>query len=155
MPICTFQLVLLDTLLKDNCLYVQSAEGYIHIIDDCTKHNIISFHMHGDSTMYWVRAPPVHDITSVNINMITIDYELLHCQLGHPSKDVLRAMHKHVKDFPSVTIPPVEPVCPGCQLGKQPNHPFAANDTHATKPFELVHSDLKSFETELYHRLSA
>jgi len=31
MPICTFQLVSLGTLLKNNCLYVQSAEGYIYI----------------------------------------------------------------------------------------------------------------------------
>jgi len=139
-------------LLKNNCLYVQSAEGYIHIIDDCTKRDIIFFYTHGDSTMYWVRAPPVHNITSVSVDMITIDYELLHHQLGHPSKDVLRAAHKHVKDFPSVTILPVEPICSGCQLGKQPNHPFAANESHAMRPFELIHSDLKSFETESYHR---
>jgi len=118
MPTCTFQLVLLGTLLKSNCLYVQSTEGYIHIIDDCTKCDVISFHTHGDSTMYWVRAPPVHDITSMSIDMIAIDYELLHRQLGHPSKDILRAVCKHVKDFPSMTIPPVEPICPGCQLGK-------------------------------------
>ena len=97
---------------------MQSAEGYIHIIDDWTKHDVISFHTHGDSTMYWVRAPPGHDITSASIDMITIDYELLHHWLRHPSKDVLRAMGKHVKDFLSVTILPVEPVCPGCQLGK-------------------------------------
>jgi len=76
MPICTFQLVSLGTLLKDNCLYAQSTEGYIHIIDDCTKCDIISFHTHGDSIMYWVRAPPVHDIISANIDMIAID---LHC----------------------------------------------------------------------------
>jgi len=90
MPTCTFQLVLLGTLLKNN-LYAQSAEGYIHIIDDCTKRDIISFHTHGDSTMYWVRAPLVHDIISASINMIAIDYELLHCQLGHPSEDILKA----------------------------------------------------------------
>ena len=152
MPTCTFQLVSLGTLLKDNCLYAQSAEGYMHIIDDCTQCNVIIFHTHGDSTMYWVRAPPVHDIISVSINMIAINYKLLHRRLGHPSKDVLRATCKHVKDFPSVTIPSVEPVCPGCQLGKQPNHLFAANETRAMKPFELVHLDLKSFETESYHR---
>jgi len=84
--------------------------------------------------------------------MIIIDYELLHCRLGHPFKDVLRAACKHVKDFPSMTIPPVEPICPGCQLGKQSNRPFAVNESHTTKPFELVHSDLKSFETQSYHR---
>jgi len=52
MPTCTFQLVSLDTLLKTNCLYAQSAEDYIHIINDCTKRDVISFHTHGDSTMY-------------------------------------------------------------------------------------------------------
>jgi len=93
--------------------------------------------------METVRAPPVHYITSMSINMITIDYKLLHRRLGHPFKDVLRAMRKHVKDFPSMTIPPVE----------QPNRPFAANESCAIKPFELVHSDLKSFETESYHIL--
>ena len=103
--------------------------------------------------MYWVRAPLVHDITSTSIDMIAIDHELLHRRLRHPSKDVLRAVHKHVKDFPSMTILPVEPLCPGCQLGKQPNHLFAVNETCTTKPFELVHSDLKSFKIELYHRL--
>jgi len=125
---------------------------HIHITDDCTKCDVISFHTHGDSTMYWARAPPVHDITSATINMIAIDYELLHRQLTHSSKDVLRAACKHVKDFPNVTIPHVEPVCPGCQLGKQPNYSFAVNGSRAMKPFELVHSDLKSFETESYHR---
>ena len=102
--------------------------------------------------MYWVRAPSVHDITSTSIDMITIDYELLHCWLRHPSKDVLRAAHKHMKDFLSMTIPSVESICPGCQLGKQPNCLFAVNEFRATKPFELVHSDLKSFEIESYHR---
>ena len=68
--------------------------------------------------MHWIRAPPVHDITSANVDIITIDYKLLHHQLRHPSKDVLRAAYKHVKDFPSVTISPVESVCPGYLLGK-------------------------------------
>jgi len=125
---------------------------YIHIIDDCTKCNIISFHTHGNSTMYWIRAHLALDITSANIDMIAIDYELLHHWLRHSSKDVFRAVHEHVKDFPSMTILSVEPVCPGCQLGKQPNHPFVASDTHKMKPFESVHSDLKSFKTESYHR---
>jgi len=102
--------------------------------------------------MYWVRAPPVHDVISAGIDMIAIDYELLHRRLEHPSKVVLRAAHKHVKNFPSVTIPPVEPVCSGCQLGKQPNYPFAVNKSRATKPFELIHSDLKSFKSKSYHR---
>jgi len=67
--------------------------------------------MHKVLKAIWVRAPPVHNITSASIDMITIDYELLHRWLRHPSKDVFRAARKQVKDFPSVIIPPVEPVC--------------------------------------------
>ena len=52
MPTYTFQLISLGTLLKNNCLYVQSTEHYIHIIANCTKHNVIFFHTYGDSTMY-------------------------------------------------------------------------------------------------------
>jgi len=79
--------------------------------------SFLSTHIETVPCMYWVRAPPVHNITSVSINMIAINYKLLHCWLRHPSKDVLRAVLKHVKDFPSITIPPMESVCPGCQLG--------------------------------------
>ncbi|KIK91038.1 hypothetical protein PAXRUDRAFT_150441, partial [Paxillus rubicundulus Ve08.2h10] len=62
---------------------------------------------------------------------------------------------EYIKDFLEVTIPPVDPVCPGffvsCQLGKQPNFPFTPCDVCAKEPFELVHSDLKSFEVKSYH----
>ena len=84
--------------------------------------------------------------------MSTVDYELLHYHMGHTSKDVLRAGQKHIKDFLDVYIPSNEPVCSGCQLGKQPHHPFTHNEMHAMKPFELVHSDLKSFPVESYHK---
>ena len=84
--------------------------------------------------------------------MSTVNYKLLHRHMGHPSKDVLRAGWKHIKDFPNVYISFNEPVCPGCQLGKQPNCPFTHNEMRVTKPFELVHSDLKSFPVESYHK---
>lgn len=100
----------------------------MHIIDDCNKYNLINFYFHGNSTMYWVRAPIIHDHTQANIDLITVDYKLLHHCLGHPSKDILRAAWRHIRDFPSVTILPVESDCPNYQLGKQPNHLFVMND---------------------------
>ena len=102
--------------------------------------------------MYWVRAPTVQSTDNAPSTMSAVDYELLHRCMGHPSKDVLRAGLKHIKDFPDVYIPSNEPVCPGCQLGKQPNHPFTHNEMHVTNPFELVYLDLKSFPVELYHK---
>lgn len=124
----------------------------MHIIDDCNKYNLVSFHFHGDSTMYWVRAHIIYDHTRVNIDMITMNYELLHHRLGHPFKDILRAAQKYIKNFPNITILSVELVCPSCQLGKQLNCSFSVNHICAKKPFELVHLDLNFFEIESYHR---
>jgi hypothetical protein len=102
--------------------------------------------------MYWARAAPIRNLDSTRLSTSAVDYELIHRRLGHPSKEVIRAGRKHIKDFPDVNIPSVESVCPGCQLGKQPNRPFSKNEVRATKPFELIHSDLKSFEVESYHK---
>ena len=51
----------------------------------------------------------------------------------------------HMQCFPDIHFPTEDCVCPGCALGKMPNQAFSENKRCATKPFELVHSDLKSF----------
>ena len=73
--------------------------------------------------MYWVCAPIVQSNNNATSAMSAVDYEFLHCCMGHPSKDVLKAGQKHIKDFLAIYIPSNEPVCPGCPLGKQPLHP--------------------------------
>ena len=65
--------------------------------------------------------------------MSTVDYELLYCCMEHPSKDVLRAGQKHIKEFPDVYI-----------SGKQPNHPFTHN--------EMCAKNLNSFPMESHHK---
>ena len=37
-------------------------------------------------------------------------------------------------------------------MGKLPNRSFPPSECRATRTFELIHSDIKSFSTELYHR---
>jgi len=59
---------------------------------------------------------------------------------------------KHLKDFPEIEIPSEDHLCPGCAQGKMTNRPFYASTRRATRPFELIHSDLKSFPVESYHR---
>ena len=68
------------------------------------------------------------------------------------SSDLMQKARKHLKDFPEVEIPSEEPLCPGCAQGKMVNRPFPVNTKRASRPFELVHSDLKSFPIESYHR---
>ena len=90
--------------------------------------------------MFWICTPTMSPQAS---HLLTsVDYDLLHCRLGHPSKDVLRAVQKRLKDFSDVKIPSQDLICPGCQLGKQPNQLFPHTEHRETMPFELIHSDL-------------
>ena len=54
--------------------------------------------------------------------------------------------------FPDIHFPTEDCVCPGCALGKMPNQAFPENERRATKPFELVHSNLKSFLVQSYQK---
>jgi transposase InsO family protein len=70
----------------------------------------------------------------------------------HPSEKVL---HK----FPLATLgyPPVDGKlssgpCSGCAQGKMHQCAYPPSTRRASKPFELIHSDFKSFPVESYHR---
>ena len=54
--------------------------------------------------------------------------------------------------FPWVPTPKFIPICPGCAQGKMKSRSFPESQSHATRLFELVHSDLKSLPVESYHR---
>ena len=75
----------------------------------------------------------------------------MHQRLSHPSDEVLRHAFRYIKDFPKVEIPEKH-ICPGCAQGKMTNKSFPTSTTRATKPFELIHSDLKMFPIESYHK---
>jgi len=80
------------------------------------------------------------------------DYETYHRRLAHPSKEVLQKVGKYVKGFPSGIQIPHQHICPGCEQGKKANKSFPPSKIRATKPFQIIHSDLKSFPTESYHK---
>jgi len=80
------------------------------------------------------------------------DYETYHRRFAHPSKEVLQKAEKYVKGFPSGIQIPHQHICPGCEQGKKTNKSFPPSKTRATKPFQVIHSDLKSFPTESYHK---
>jgi hypothetical protein len=150
MPTCNLKLISMGMLLKDNCLTINAGLRHIDFFDKCAKRIVPSFHSHGADTMFWMHAPTMSP--QAIRSLASVDYELLHRCMGHPSKDILRAAQKHLKDFLDVKIPMQDPICPGCQLVKQPNRLFPHTERRATAPFELIHSDLKSFEVELYHK---
>jgi len=85
-------------------------------------------------------------------SMSKVDYDIMHQRFRHPSKEVLQCMQKHMQCFLEIHFPTEDCVCPGCALGKMPNQVFPENKRCAFKPFELVHSDLKSFLVTLYQK---
>ena len=50
-----------------------------------------------------------------------------------------------MQHFSDIHFPTEDCVCPGYALGKMANQAFPERERHASKPFGLVHSDLKSF----------
>ena len=100
--------------------------------------------------MYTLEALPLHAKPHLTLTN-TISYDIVHWRLGHPLKDVFQHACKHIKNLPDIEISNQVSICPGCAIGKLPNKSFPPNQQHATHMFELIHSGLKSFPTELYH----
>ena len=81
-----------------------------------------------------------------------VDYDTLHRRLGHPSRDVLRHARKHTDKCPHVEFPKEDSICRGCAEGKMPSQSYPLDLRQASKPFELVHTDLKEFPVPSYHK---
>jgi len=103
------------------------------------------------NVIFGIRSIPI--IRSNYIASVSkVDYDIMHRRFGHPSKEVLRRAQKHMQCFPEIHFPTEDCVCPGCALGKMPNRAFPENERRASTPFELVHSDLKSFPVTSYRK---
>jgi len=101
------------------------------------------------NVIFGIRSIPI--IRSNYIASVSkVDYDIMHWRFRHPSKEVLQCAQKHMQQFPEIHFPTEDCVCPGCALGKMPNWAFPENKRRASKPFELVHSDLKSFPVTSY-----
>ena len=82
----------------------------------------------------------------------SILFSIAHCHFAHPSLEVLRQIPKNMLLPPNFDVPKEIPVCPGCAKGKMTQRSFPPTLRCASKPFELIHSDLKSFPTVSYHK---
>jgi len=103
-----------------------------------------------DSKMlFWLKAEQP-SLNGVELVFMT-DYDLLHCRLGHPSKDVQKQTQQHTAGLPDVKIPCKMLICPGYALGKMSQQLFPSLGKQATQPLIKIHSDLKSFPIESYH----
>jgi len=81
------------------------------------------------------------------------DYNLWHQQLGHPGKQVFEKFESSTWNFLRLIKVPKDPlVCEGCVKGKMHSCSFPKNSACTTCPFQQIHSDLKEFAVQLYHK---
>jgi hypothetical protein len=114
----------------------------------CVPHKI------GD-TIYWLEAcvSDKHRHFAMPTTIYKVDYDLMHKCMGHPSMDVLHNAKNHTKGFPNDIIYPEEtPLCQGCAQGKMPSASFPSSQSHTSRAYEKVHSDVKSFPVASYHK---
>ena len=107
-----------------------------------------------NNTIYVIRflIPKDTDIHMTISSVFGLDYEIMHKRMAHPSKEMLTKARKHLKDFLELEYPTKEQPCPGCAQGKMTNQSFPPSSRRASQPFELIHSDLKSFPIDSYHK---
>src|SRR5712691_1924446 len=82
----------------------------------------------------------------------SVTFDTMHRRMAHPSDEVMQKAGKYIKDFPQVRPETDASPCSGCSQGKMTNRSFPPSETRATEPFELIHSDLKSFPIDSYHK---
>lgn len=87
-----------------------------------------------------------------NTTIYGVDYDIMHCRMGHPSREALRRAQKNTLNFPQISIPSQNPICPGCTQGKMHDTSHLPSLKQATRPFELIHSSLKEFPTVSYSK---
>lgn len=79
---------------------------------------------------------------SSHAHQLTSSYRLWHRRMGHPSKEAIRRLPQNTKGVDSVGDDTDTSPCEGCQWGKSKRAPFPISTKRATKPLELVHTDL-------------
>ena len=82
-----------------------------------------------------------NEITGAIIATIS-DYTLWHRRMGHAHQRVIKHLGKNMEGGPHQTTNAPSGACEGCEKGKSKRLPFPASKLRATRPLDLVHSDL-------------
>ena len=70
------------------------------------------------------------------------DYTLWHRRMGHAHQRVIKHLRKNTEGGPHQTTDAPSGACEGCEKGKSKRLPFPSSKLRATRPLDLVHSDL-------------
>ena len=106
----------------------------------------------GDTIFVLQTVDQINYYNNAHSTAIPVDFNTLHYYFGHLSKEALRHVKEHTTNFPQIEFPKDSPFCPGCTREKMPNKSFLPSLHHTIHPFQLIHSDIKSFSTLSYYR---
>ena len=151
-PSLTFRLLSMGTFLQNGLKVLGSSQKIS--LEERSNSFLTFIPRSAEDTIYIVRSliGSEMDTHKAFFSIYGIDYEIMHKRMAHPSKEVLQKAWKHLKGFPEIEFPKEEHLCPGCAQGKMTNRSFPPSTRRASLPFQLIHSDLKSFPIESYHK---
>jgi len=154
MPGIGTHLLSMGLLLKGN-MQIKGDERTLEFIQAQTgKVKIVALTRLFTDTIYWVNSEVLtgSELTA-HKSMHRDNYDLWHRRLGHPGKQVFEKFESSMRNFPrSIKVPKNPPVCEGCAKGKMHSRSFPENSAHATCLFQWIHSDLKEFVVQSYHK---
>jgi hypothetical protein len=133
-------------------LYTRGSICEVALYDERTNKEFVTFHPRSEEdTIYVIKSLVGAEISAHITTIHSIDFEVMHRRMAHPSKEVLQKARKHTKGIPEIEIPR-EHVCSGCAQGKMMKQPSPPSEKRAMVPFELIHSDLKTLPIESYQK---
>jgi hypothetical protein len=134
---------------------IHGSKEQIQIVDPDTKVPVLWARPEGDKDMIFQVCTHIMCTENQNGSMtiFVVDFKIWHKRLGHPSKQAIERMPEHILRFPrNLIIPKDIPICSGCAKGKMTSWSFPESSSRATRPFELIHSDLKKMPTLSYNK---
>ena len=81
-----------------------------------------------------------------------LDYETIHCQLGHISDEAMRHISDNVEGAEKICFPNKKHVCHGYTLEKLHQHSFPENSKCSSETLGLIHSYLLELPTLSYSK---
>ena len=88
-----------------------------------------------------VLAKNLSNIPRAIIAMLS-DYTLWHEQMGHAHQHMIKHLDKNTIGGPHQTTEAPHGTCEGCEKGKSKHLPFPLSKSRASKPLDIVHSNL-------------
>jgi len=88
------------------------------------------------------------------VSLVTrhLDYETIHCQLGHISDKAMRHISNNVEGAEKICLSNKKHVCCSCALRKLHQHSFPENPKHSSETLGLIYLDLLKLPTLLYSK---